>query len=169
MSAVVGAFILTACGTGNYVIPTADPSSTEMSTDTARTCTDRPTEESQDSDEKFLTTEISKMQLPSGICLFMVFTLDDTDEPGNLFVSVDLDVPPSMSADNLRPIATDIARLVKKTEIAQRISTLSITNSGTASPKIRTRLSDKSYREHPWNGTPSEEAEQSIWKITETG
>ncbi|WP_157124289.1 hypothetical protein [Nocardia pseudovaccinii] len=114
-----------------------------------------------------MTAEIAKIQFPAGTCLFMVNTGKALDKPDTLHVTVHLDVAASTRPDDLRPAATDIAHLLKKTEVGQRISVVDINNWGTAKPKYRTLLTDENFQEHPWNGTPSEEAEMAIWKIVD--
>ncbi|KAA8883740.1 hypothetical protein F3087_37370 [Nocardia colli] len=112
-----------------------------------------------------MTAEIAKLRFPAGTCFFMVDTVDMRDKPGLVSVTVDLDASGSTSPDDLRPAATDIARLLKHTEIGSRTAVLDITNQGAPKPKYRTLLTDESFQDHPWDGTSPKDTEQAIWKI----
>ncbi|WP_433757072.1 hypothetical protein [Nocardia sp. CA-135398] len=166
IAAVAGVFVLAACSSGESVTPTAEFSSPTVATSTVAACT-KTEFYARNPDEKYLTAEISKMQFPSGTCLFMVDTGDALDKPETIHVTVSLDVADSKSPDDLRPVATDIAHVLKKTVIGLRISVVDIDNWGTAKPKYRTLLTDENFQEHPWNGVPSREAETAIWKIVD--
>ncbi len=107
------------------------------------------------------------MQFPVGTCLFMVNAGDTPDKPGKTYVTVHLDVAASTSPDDLRPVATDIAHLLKKTEIGLRTSVVDINNWGAAKPKYQTLLTDENFQEHPWNGASTKAAEMAIWKIVD--
>ncbi|MGY4101400.1 hypothetical protein ACW2Q0_17875 [Nocardia sp. R16R-3T] len=123
--------------------------------------------DSRKPDEKYLTAKIARIKFPTGTCLFMVTTGTAREKPDTMHITVHLDVAASTSPDDLRPVATDIAHLLKKTEIGQRTSVVDINNWGTARPKYRTLLTDENFQEHPWNGVPSKEAERTIWKIVD--
>lgn len=109
------------------------------------------------------------MKLPAGTCFFAVDTVDVTGRPGMIKVYVDLDVPGSAGPDDLRPVATDIAHLLKTTEIAQRISAVGVTNLGAwhdGKPKYESFLGDDDFQAHAWTGTPSaRSAEMAGWTI----
>ncbi|MFI6955534.1 hypothetical protein ACIBJI_18890 [Nocardia sp. NPDC050408] len=97
----------------------------------------------------------------------MVNTGNALEKPDTRHITVHLDVAASTSPDDLRPVATDIAHVLKKTEIGQHTSVVDINNWGTAKPKYRTLLTDENFQEHPWNGVPSKDAEMAIWKIVD--
>ncbi|WP_433680532.1 hypothetical protein [Nocardia sp. CA-119907] len=166
IAAVAGVFVLAACGAGEVVTPTAESSSPAVPTASTVACTETEFY-SRNSDDKYLTAELSKMQFPAGTCLFMVNTGYALDKPDTRHITVHLDVAASTSPDDLRPVATDIAHVLKKTEIGQHTSVVDINNWGTAKPKYRTLLTDEDFQEHPWNGVPSKEAEMAIWKIVD--
>lgn len=169
IAVVAGIFVLSSCGSSNYVTPTAQPSSSSQAVSTVASapCVDWKSRKTQNADEKYLTAEIAKLSFPSGTCLFTVYTTDRSENPGKISVTVSLDVAASAGPDDLRPVATDIARLLKKTAIASRISVVDITNQGTAKPKYRTLLTDENFQDHPWNGAAPAEAEMAIWKIVD--
>ncbi|WP_406281632.1 hypothetical protein OH799_17355 [Nocardia sp. NBC_00881] len=120
---------------------------------------------SHDQDEKKLTAIISELQLPAGTCFFAVDMNDIHDQPGKIYVHVDLTVPGSTGPDDLRAAATDIAHALKGTEVAQRTAELSVTNWGFSRPPYRAFLSDKNFQNHPWDGTPSRQSELAIWEV----
>lgn len=114
---------------------------------------------------KVLQRAIAELPMPTGTCLSMVHTYE-ADQSGMLVVYVHLNVPKSAGANDLRAVATDIARLVKGTAVGERISTLGVTNRGVLTPsKYPEYLVDESFQEHAWNGTPSREADMASWSI----
>lgn len=167
IAAVAGIFVLAACSSGELVTPTAESSSPAVATTSTVACASTMRTDSRKSDERYLTAEIAQIQFPAGTCLFMVNTDDAHDKPGTMYITVHLDVATSTSPDDLRPVATDIAHLLKKTVFGQHISVVDINKWGAVKPKYRTLLTDENFQEHPWNGVPSKEAEMSIWKIVD--
>ncbi|WP_156162012.1 hypothetical protein [Nocardia vulneris] len=167
-TAASGIFVLSACGSDDFVTPTAAPSSSSTTTEPGP-CPRGPISPAQNADEKLLTAELEKLSFPAGTCFFMVDTVDRSDEPGKIAITVDLNVAASSSPDDLRPAATEIAHLLKKSAVATRTSVVDVTNAGAAKPTYRTLLTDENFQEHPWNGTPSTEAELAIWRIVNPG
>ncbi|MEV6321645.1 hypothetical protein AB0M45_10665 [Nocardia sp. NPDC051787] len=130
-------------------------------------CVKVPSSPSANSEEKQLAAEI-EMKLPPGTCFFAVDTIDVTGQSGKITVYVDLAVPASKGPDDLRSVATDIAHMLKTSQIAQRISSVRVTNWGAwegSELKYESFLSDDNFQNHPWDGTPSREAEMAIWTI----
>ncbi|MFG1796194.1 hypothetical protein [Nocardia sp. NPDC049149] len=73
-------------------------------------------------------------------------------------------MPAPTLPDHLRPIATDVAHLLKKTEIGQRTAVLDVNNmGGLVAAKERVLITDENFEAHPWDGSPSREAEFAIW------
>lgn len=170
VAAVCGAFALSACGSGEDGRAAPAPSAAAVSTTTAPgRCPAGPSSPAQNEDEKYLTATLTKLRFPVGTCLFMVDAVDRTAEPGRISVTVDLHVAESTSPNDLRPVATEIARRLKRSSLAARISVLDVTNAGAPKPKYRTLLTDENFRDHPWDGTPSEAAELAVWRIVEPG
>ncbi|MEV6561634.1 hypothetical protein AB0M22_38355 [Nocardia sp. NPDC051756] len=165
--AISAVLAVSACGSGEFVTPTAAPSSQAAvtTTTTAGACTNGPSSPAQNADEKYLTAKIAKLQFPAGTCFFMVDTVDMRDQPGMISVTIDLDAAASTSPNDLRPAATDVAHLLKNTEIGSRTAVLDITNQGAAKPKYRTLLTDENFQDHPWDGKSS--TESAIWKIVD--
>ncbi|MEV6274185.1 hypothetical protein [Nocardia sp. NPDC051832] len=137
----------------------------ESSTQSAGGCTDQTAASEQNADEKYLTVEITKRKiLPAGICLSEVDATDLIDQPGRIKVRFELTAPSSVSIDDLRPAATDLAHFLKKTPlIFIRTTIMEVTNEGYPKAPYKALLTDTNFQNNPWNGTPSLEAELAQW------
>ncbi len=123
-----------------------------------------PSAEASGPDAKSLSAEFAKLQLPSGTCYFNVYASPSSRHSGKLWVTVAFRMPAPTLPDHLRPIATDVAHLLKKTEIGQRTAVLDVNNmGGLVAAKERVLITDENFEAHPWDGTPSREAEFAIW------
>ncbi|MEA3529174.1 hypothetical protein [Nocardia implantans] len=87
------------------------------------------------------------------------------DDRGRGIVLVHLCVPASTNPDTLRPIATTVAHALKKSELGARTGILYVTDTGSAKVKYRAYLVDHDFHAHPWDGSPSPEAELARWEI----
>ncbi|MGN2641429.1 hypothetical protein ACTD5D_35760 [Nocardia takedensis] len=168
-AALAAALLLAACDSGRFDSAVTETSSPAVVTTHPPACALTPFAESQPSDEKSLTAAIGKLQLPPGSCLFVVSIGNARDDPNKLHITVHLDVADSTSPNDLRPEATDIAQVIKKTQFGPRTAIVDVNNWGTPRPKYRTLLTDENFREHAWNGLPSREAEMALCKIVEPG
>lgn len=128
-------------------------------------CVELPVAEYRTVEDKQVTADMLKLALPDGTCFFGVGTVDLPDRPGKISIRIDLTVPASNGPEDLRSVATDIAHMLKGTEIARRTSVVMVTNWGFTKPKYRALLSDENFDVHPWNGTPSRDAELAIWTV----
>jgi hypothetical protein len=63
-----------------------------------------------------------------------------------------------------RPVATDIAHELIKTELGRKTYSFSVTDHS-ARGGIETILRVKDFSNRPWHGTPSGEAELSAWEV----
>ncbi|WP_159838954.1 hypothetical protein [Nocardia sp. CY41] len=106
-----------------------------------------------------------ELRLPPEVNLFDVNFGIAADKHGSAIVLVHLCVPASKNPDGLRPIATTVAHALKKSELGARTGTLYVTNTGSAKVKYRAYLVDHDFQAHPWDGTPSPEAELARWEI----
>lgn len=87
-----------------------------------------------------------------------------TADPGQVDLDLDLCLPDGGSGMyDLLPVATDIARALKPTDLGSRTATLTISCvcPGFVEP-IAVR--DPHYLRNPWDGTPSAEAELTNWE-----
>lgn len=106
-----------------------------------------------------------ELRLPSEVNLFDVDFGIAADGQGSGVVLVHLCVPASTNPDGLRPVATTVAHALKKSELGARTKTLYVTDTGSAKVKYRSYLVDRDFHAHPWDGTPSQEAELAMWEI----
>ncbi|WP_157106470.1 hypothetical protein [Nocardia arthritidis] len=169
MVALIAAGFSTTVGCGSEKVgnPTAKPSSSVATATAPTECVEVPVWDYREDDEKKLTARLVQLALPAGACFFAVDTTDLAEQPGKISVRVDLTVPNSIGPEDLRAVATDIAHLVKKDEVAQRTAVLRVTNWGFAKPKYRDHLFDENFLLHPWDGSPSRQAEMALWKVFE--
>ncbi|MGY1895115.1 hypothetical protein [Nocardia gipuzkoensis] len=163
----VGISMTFGCSSEKVGNPTAQPSSSIATTTAPTECVEVPVWDHREDDEKRLTAKLMKLPLPAGACFFAVDTTDLAEQAGKISVRIDLTVPKSIGPEDLRAVATDIAHLVKQDEVAQRTAVLRVTNWGFARPKYRDHLFDENFLVHPWDGTPSREAEMALWKVFE--
>lgn len=157
-----------ACGVENSADPAPGPSSAALTVTSTRVvpgCTYDQRGDSRSADEERLGAAILELNFPVNVCLFSVAVSDSLDMPGMSWVTIALEAPESKSPNDLRSIATDIAQVVKKTDIGARTAILDITNGGAPPPSYPELLTDEEFQQHSWNGTPSEEADRAIWKV----
>ncbi|MGK8500518.1 hypothetical protein [Nocardia asiatica] len=116
-------------------------------------------------EEPELAKFAADVRLPPEVNLFDVNLGIAPDGRGKDIVFVHLCVPASTSPDGLRPVGTTVARALKQSELGARTGTLYIADTGAAKIKYRSYLVDHDFQAHPWDGTPSQEAEHALWEI----
>ncbi|WP_280437368.1 hypothetical protein [Nocardia carnea] len=107
-------------------------------------------------------------KLPAGACVTVVSPVTSYGRPDSwraFYIGVD--VPTAANPDDLRPVATRIAQLWKGSEIGPLTDELRVVNSYPV--KYHEYLRDQSFRNNPWDGTPSYEAELARWTVTAVG
>ncbi len=171
LSAVVaGVALLTGCGSGSPVDSAAEPTgTTSTATSTTAIPADCPAPSVDPLVTKELKTALTALNLPARACLTAVDVVGNPATLNELVFFITLAVPTAATPGDLRPIATDIAHIWKKSELGQRTSELAVTNWSYAGAKYMDYLIDEHFRDHPWDGTPSHEAEQAIWSVTARG
>ncbi|MEV0356959.1 hypothetical protein AB0H71_12930 [Nocardia sp. NPDC050697] len=160
--------VLVGCSPSDPPSATADGTVTSSTAAETEKCLDVEPAEARDADVKQLYATMKAMRLPAGTCFYAADTTDLVRQPGMIVVQIDLDVPASSGPDDLRPVATDIAHLLKKLDLAPRVAELAVTNWGDwEGSKIRYQdyLRDSDFQAHPWDGTPSRQAEFALWSI----
>ncbi|WP_174189152.1 hypothetical protein [Nocardia barduliensis] len=169
--AVAGVAVLAGCGSGSSVDSVAEPSGATSSTATSTTAVPAacPAPTVDPLVTKELKTALTATRLPVRACLTSVDVVERSNRPDELMFLVTLRVPTAAAPDDLRPIATDIAHLWKESELGQRTDVLAVTNWGYAGAKYLDYLIDEDFRNHPWDGTPTHEAELAIWTVTSKG
>lgn len=159
-------FVVVGC---SAAAPTSSPTTTSSPTSSTAApaeCVRMEASERAIPEAKLLTALLLNTPLPAGTCFFAVGATElGLRQPGKISVRIDLTVPNSTHPNDLRPVATDIAHLVKRTDVAQRVAILDVTNWGSNHPPYREILTDESFQEHPWDGTPSREAELATWQV----
>lgn len=87
-----------------------------------------------------------------------------SDKPGLVGVAIDLCLPGSRTADALRPVATDIAKALKATDLGARTFALYVADKN-ATFKDEAKIKDGDFKLHLWNGKPSAAAELARWQV----
>ncbi|MBF6437879.1 hypothetical protein [Nocardia cyriacigeorgica] len=115
-----------------------------------------------------LRTAMMTMELPPGICFV------DIGAPlqGNgdfVSVYVYLKAPATKGPDDLRSVATDIARMLKTKEVSSRIGSLRVTNwsdlAETGGRRYDAFLKDDAFQSHAWDGSLPREVEMAQWEV----
>jgi len=128
-------------------------------------CVEVPIADHWSAEDKVLHSMIAELPMPTGTCLSFVHS-SEVGRSGMLAVYVHMDVPGSAGANDLRAVATDIADLVKGTEIGKRIATLAVTNRGvTTASKYPDYLLDENFQDHAWDGSQSRAVEMGYWSV----
>ncbi|MFE3196279.1 hypothetical protein ACFXHA_45290 [Nocardia sp. NPDC059240] len=115
-------------------------------------------------DDPELSAFADGLQLPAGVSVVHALTSTESSKPGKVAVHVYLCVPTSRTADALRPIATDIAKALKGTDIGGRTFALYVADKDAAF-KDEAKVKDPDFQLHLWNGKPSAKAELSTWQV----
>ncbi|MFE7742881.1 hypothetical protein [Nocardia sp. NPDC057455] len=157
------ASLLVGCGsTPDTEITPVTTSTAASSTSPAKISSCLPMQKIEEPD---LADFADSLRLPPEVNLFDVNFGISTDKRGRDVVLVHLCVPASSNPDGLRPAATIVARALKRSELGIRTGTLYIADTGAAKMKYRSYLVDHDFPAHPWDGTPSQDAELAIWEI----
>lgn len=115
-----------------------------------------------------LKTAVTTAVLPTGACVTVVSPVTSHGQPeGWRAFYIGVDAPAAAHPDDLRPVATRIAQLWKHSELGQLTDELRVVNSYPV-PYLE-YLRDQNFRNHPWDGTPSREAELAGWTVTSVG
>ncbi|MFE3001386.1 hypothetical protein ACFXG4_41170 [Nocardia sp. NPDC059246] len=162
------ALLLAGCGTADDK-PHAAPSSPPASTTTAAASVAPSAEPaacypSSPANDPELNAFLEGLQLPAGVQAVTGRVSTQSDKPGLVGVAIDLCVPTSRNSDALRPIATDIAKALKGTDLGGRTFALYVADMDPAY-KTEAKIKDPDYKLHLWNGKPSAKAELSTWQV----
>lgn len=178
MVVVAAVAVVAGCGSGDAVDsePTGAPASSvaessETTTSTTAVPAGCPAPDVWDTgapgSEK-LKVALTTSDLPLGACVTVVSPVERHNRPDQWSAFyIGVEVPAATEPEDLRPVATEIARIWKADDIAQRTDELMVTN--TYPVQYNDYLVDADFRNHPWDGTPSREAELAIWHITALG
>ncbi|WP_278264743.1 hypothetical protein [Nocardia sp. AG03] len=83
---------------------------------------------------------------------------------GLVDLSLDLCLPGEADLDDLRLVATALAHDLAAHELGDRTAALSVACVCPHDPGV-TAVRDPAFQQHPWDGTPSPEAELLTWEI----
>lgn len=107
---------------------------------------------------------VSEAQLPTGVTV-VGGRVNPVD--GGIGVAIDVCAPDVKSADDLRPIATDLAKALKASPVSGDVTTVWVesyqVDGGKAVNDVK--LKDPSFKVNLYNGMPSAEAEQGNWQV----
>ncbi|MEU4314173.1 hypothetical protein [Nocardia sp. NPDC024068] len=180
MIAAVGVAVLAGCGSGGPVDTVAEPAGTSTAaaaeptgaaTSTTAVPEDCPAPEVWDVGApgfEDLKTAVTTADLPAGACVTVVSPVESHGRPDDwLAFYIGVSAPAAAQPDDLRPVATHIARLWKESELGRRTDELRIVNSYPVG--YNEYLRDLDFRNYPWNGTPSRAADLARWTVTSIG
>ncbi|MGW6424378.1 hypothetical protein ACWF82_17045 [Nocardia sp. NPDC055053] len=104
-------------------------------------------------------------RLPSGVRVAAGELAFSPGLPGMVDLSLDLCLPGTPTLDDLLSVATGLAQDLKADELGTRTAALSIS---CVCPHLpgRTAVRDQDFQLHPWDGTPSAEAERMNWETS---
>lgn len=108
---------------------------------------------------------LAGIDLPSEVRIASGRRTTSPTDPHLVDLYLDLCFPRSAGMYALLPAATGIARSLKQNELGARTATLTISCvcEDLAHP---VEVRDRDYQRHPWDGTPSPEAELTNWEKT---
>ncbi|WP_157838389.1 hypothetical protein [Nocardia farcinica] len=164
MMAVALSVVLVACGRQDGSAVPAAISSSDASPEPAA-CPRMGVDDYRKAEEKALTAVLEDLTFPAGTCFFAVRVTETNTFEGAIAVSVDLTAENYRGPDDLRPYATDVAHVLKRSAIAERIAELTVTNWGLTAPDYRNVLIDRDFQSRSWDGSPSREAEMASWSV----
>jgi hypothetical protein len=105
------------------------------------------------------------LTLPPGAYVVSGRVSTQSDHPGEVGVALDLCVPSQSTADELRPVASEIARALRPTPLGDKTFVLYVSDivDGNEPAKIK----DPDFPMHAWNGNPSAAAENARWEVVQ--
>lgn len=143
--------------------PTAAPPATSSAPAPASTC--YPPTPIADPE---LAAFAAGLTLPPGVTVVTGRVSTDSDYPGQVGVALDLCVPGQSSADELRPIATEVARALRPTPLGERTFVLYVSDMVDGSEfENSAKIKDPDFPLHLWNGKPSAEVEHATWEVVQ--
>ncbi|MGY0502982.1 hypothetical protein ACWZHB_31220 [Nocardia sp. FBN12] len=109
-----------------------------------------------------LSKFMQRTRLPPGVSVAAGRSALSPEHPGLVDLYLDLCLPDTASMNDLLPVATALANDLKADELGSRTASLAIACVCAHLPG-RTEVRDEDFQQHPWNGTPSRDAEYLIW------
>ncbi|TLG17951.1 hypothetical protein FEK35_02175 [Nocardia cyriacigeorgica] len=116
---------------------------------------------------ELLRAAMMTMELPPGMCFVDVAApLQGYEDFVSVYVY--LKAPATKGPDDLRSVATDIARMLKTKGVSSRIGSLRVTNWGlaeTGGRRYDAFLKDDAFQSHAWDGSLPREVEMAQWEV----
>ncbi|MFD4439763.1 hypothetical protein ACFWPK_08270 [Nocardia sp. NPDC058519] len=109
-----------------------------------------------------LSKFMQRTRLPPDVRIAAGRSAVSPERPGSVDLYLDLCLPGTATMNDLLPVATDLANDLKADELGSRTATLTIACVCAHLPG-RTEVRDEDFPAHPWNGTPSRDAEYLTW------
>lgn len=162
LALAAGALVLTGCSAETGSEP-ADAAETMVRAEpqTAECPTSVPI------DDPAVAAAVAGVPLPEGASLVGGRISTDSDEPGMFATAVTLCDPNITTADALRPIATEYAKALKASPLAEQIFAVYIETYQVDGSDVvnEVKLKDADFQLHLWNGNPSAAAELATWEV----
>lgn len=156
---------LTACSSSEDTATTATETSESVAapSEPELTCPDPVAIDEQD-----VAAAVNSVSLASGqVTTVRVST--DSDHPGEQAIAIDLCILPTITVDELRPIATEYAKAIKASPLADTTFAVYVSNyaygGGGNDVVDEVKVKDGDFHMHLWNGKPSESAELERWEV----
>lgn len=110
---------------------------------------------------------VNSVELPTGASVTTGRLSASSDHPGMQAAAIDICDPAVKSADDLRPIATEYAKALKASPLADKIFSVYVASYQQVGNDVtgEVKLKDPDFQLHLWNGKPSEAAELKNWDV----
>jgi hypothetical protein len=111
-----------------------------------------------------VASAVAAAQLPAGVTV-VGGRVNDVD--GGIGVAVDICAPDVTTADDLRPIATDLAKAIKASPVGADVTTMWVESYQVDGSEAvnDVKVKDPDFKMHLYNGMPSAQAEQGNWEV----
>ena len=110
---------------------------------------------------------VASVQLPEGARVTAGRLSKDSTHPGMQAAAVDICDPSIKSADDIRPIATQYAKALKASPLANSLFAVYVASYLMENGKVagEVKVKDSDFQAHLWNGKPSPSAEVKTWTV----
>ncbi|MFD9663436.1 hypothetical protein ACFWAY_17700 [Rhodococcus sp. NPDC059968] len=110
---------------------------------------------------------VASVQLPEGVRVTTGRLSKDSGHPGMQAAAIDICDPSIKSADGIRQIATQYAKALKASPIAESLFAVYVASYYMDNGKIagEVKVKDSDFQLHLWNGNPSPSAELKNWTV----
>lgn len=169
--AVPALLALAACGssTDNSSTPTSSTSTSSSSApaSTSAAAAQLVCPDQVPIEDPAIAAAVNSVQVPNGR-VTTVRVSQDSDYPGEQAIAIDLCILPQVTVDQLRPIATQYAKAIKASPVADTTFAVYVANYAYGPGKDvvgEVKLKDGDFKLHLWNGKPSAASELKTWEV----